>query len=268
MRGRSWINDYAPNFPEIVEEVRKLPVEACVLDSELTLFKKGTDKDIFISALAGPEIKKGHIAKAMVFDVLYVEDFNVEDLPFTDRQEILEELVPDPLSHVDVVETVSKGKKAFFQRIGKKEGEGVVLKERKSPYTEGARSSDWLKVRHWRSEDVVVVGYTKGEGARASTFGSLVLAQKDKKGDWRYVGKSSGFKNRELTRLLQKMKKLQTSRNPFKKGEGPAEKEVQAWIKPKTVIEVRYYEKTPKGKLRFPDYTRERYDKKPDECTF
>jgi len=73
MRGRSWINDYAPRFPEIVEEIRKLPVEACVLDSELTFFKKGTDKDVFVTALANPETKKPYVAKAMVFDVLYVE---------------------------------------------------------------------------------------------------------------------------------------------------------------------------------------------------
>ena len=72
LRGRSWINDYAPKFPELVAEVRLLPVEDCVLDSELTFFKKGTDRDVFVTALANPETKKGYTAKLMVFDALFV----------------------------------------------------------------------------------------------------------------------------------------------------------------------------------------------------
>jgi len=140
MRGRSWINDYAPRFPEIVEEIRKLPVESCVLDSELTFFKKGTDRDVFITALANPETKKGYTAKAMVFDVLYVEDYNLKNLPFEDRQEILEELIPEELDHVDPVKTVKKGKKAYFEKLKRKGGEGIILKERKSPAVRGGCS--------------------------------------------------------------------------------------------------------------------------------
>jgi len=114
MRGRSWINDFAPRFPEIVKEIRKLPVESCVLDSELTFFRKGTDKDVFITALASPETKKGYTAKAMVFDVLYVEDYDLRDLPLEDRLDILKEIIPEELKHVDPVKTVKKGKKAYF----------------------------------------------------------------------------------------------------------------------------------------------------------
>lgn len=113
MRGRSWINDYNAKFPEIVEEIRKLPVESCVLDSELTFFKKGTDQDVFITALANPETKKGYTAKAMVFDVLYVEDYDLRDLPLEDRLDILKEMIPEELKHVDPVRTVKKGKKAY-----------------------------------------------------------------------------------------------------------------------------------------------------------
>jgi len=127
MRGRTWINDYAPRFPEIVEEIRKLPVDSCVLDSELTFFKKGTDKDVFISALAKPETRKGYVAKAMVFDVLYVEDYDLRDLPLEDRLDILKELIPGKLRYVEVVKTVKKGKKAYFERLKRKGGEGFPI---------------------------------------------------------------------------------------------------------------------------------------------
>lgn len=267
MRGRSWINDYAPNFPEIVEEVRKLPVEACVLDSEITFFEKGSDRDVFISALAGPETKKGRTAKAMVFDVLFIEDYDLENLPFKERQEILGDLVPDRLRHVDVVETVTRGKKAYFRKIGKKGGEGVVLKERQSPYSEGERTSDWLKVKHWRSDDAVVVGYTKGKDSRASTFGALILAQRDKKGKWRYIGKTSGFTNQELQDYLKRLRRTRIRNSPLATEDVHEVDNVKAWVKPKIVIEVKYYEKTPSGRLRFPSYMRERHDKQPRDCS-
>jgi len=254
MRGRSWINDYAPRFPEIVAEIRKLPVQAAVLDSELTFFKKGTGKDVFLTALAGPEAKKPYTAKAMVFDVLYVEDYDVKNLPFTDRQEVLLDMVPDELSHVDVVKTVTKGKKAYFEKLKKMGGEGVILKERKSPYREGERTSEWLKVKNWRSVDAVVVGYTHGKGVRAKTFGSLILAERDK-GKWRYIGKASGFSDQEMTRLLQKMRKLETSKPS---AEVPPDVDAKAWVKPKMVVEVKYYERTPDGILRFPDYVKQK----------
>jgi len=213
--------------------------------------------------LAGPEVKKPYTAKAMVFDALYVEDHDLKNLPFTDRQEILLDLVPDELKHVDAVKTVTKDKKAYFEKLGKMGGEGVVLKERKSPYREGERTSEWLKVKNWKSDEAVVVGYTEGKGARSKTFGALVLAQRDRNGEWRYVGKTSGFTEETLTQLLQKMRKLETSKPPIVDAE--AVSDVKVWVKPKIVVEIKYYEKTPDGKFRFPDYVRERDDKTPEE---
>jgi len=264
MRGRSWINDYAPLFPEIVEEIRKLPVDSCVLDSELTFFKKGTDKDVFITALAKPETKKGYTAKAMVFDVLYVEDYDLRDLPLEDRLEILKDLIPGKLRHVEAVRTVKKGKKAYFERLKRKGGEGVILKERLSPYREGERTEEWLKVKNWRSDEAVVVGYTEGKGARSKTFGSLILAQRDRDGKWRYVGKTSGFDEETMKRLLQEMRRLKTDRPPVKDADKVSN--VKAWVKPKIVVEVKYYERSKHGVFRFPDFLRVRTDKRLGEC--
>jgi bifunctional non-homologous end joining protein LigD len=265
IRGHSWINDYSLRFPEIVEEIRKLPVDSCVLDGELTFFEKGTDRDVFITALASPETKKGYVAKAMVFDVIYVEDYDLRDLPLEDRLDILKDLIPEELKHVDPVRTVKKGKKAYFERISRKGGEGVIIKERKSPYREGERTEEWLKVKNWRSDEAVIVGFTKGKGERAKTFGSLILAQRDRDGKWRYVGKASGFTEEQMKQLLQKMRrlKLKTDRPPVKNPEKVDN--VQAWVKPRIVVEVKYYEKSKNGVFRFPDFLRVRTDKKPEE---
>jgi len=47
---RKWVNDYGRNHPELVEAVRKLPVDRCILDAEFTFFKKGTDRDVPLTA--------------------------------------------------------------------------------------------------------------------------------------------------------------------------------------------------------------------------
>ena len=264
LRGRSWINDYAPKFPELVAEVRQLPVGSCVLDSELTFFEKGTDKDVFVTALANPKTKKDYTAKLMVFDALFVEDYDLEKLPFSDRREIVEKVIPGRLKHIEAVETIEKNKKAYFQSLKAKQGEGVMLKERKSPYRDGERTREWLKVKHWKSDEAVIVGYSWGKGSRANTFGAVILAQRDKNGKWKYVGKASGFKEKELVNLLKRMRKLETNKSPVVNA--PSDVNVKAWVKPEIVAEIKYYEKTESGVFRFPDFVRERDDKTPEEC--
>ena len=60
-------------------------------------------------------------------------------------------------------------------------------------------------------------------------------------GRWRYVGKTSGFDEETMKQLLQEMGRLKTDRPPVKDAEKVGN--VKAWVKPKTVVEVKYYEK-------------------------
>lgn len=76
-----------------------------------------------------------------------------------------------------------------------------MLKRRTSTYQAGRRSRDWRKVKHVEHADVLVVGWSPGEGDRASTLGSLMLAERDGDG-LRYVGRvGTGFRDAALTRL-------------------------------------------------------------------
>jgi len=66
-----------------------------------------------------------------------------------------------------------------------------------------------------------------------------------------------------MQQLLQKMRRLK-SKPPLKDAEKVDN--VQAWVKPEIVAEVKYYEKSKNGLFRFPDFLRVRQDKAPDEC--
>ena len=54
--------------------------------------------------------------------------------------------------------------------------EGIIAKKKSSKYSQGTRSRDWLKIKDVKTQDCVVIGYTRGEGNRENYFGSLLLA--------------------------------------------------------------------------------------------
>jgi len=59
-----------------------------------------------------------------------------------------------------------------------------------------------------------------------------------------------------MQQLLQKMRRLKTSKPPLKDAEKVDN--VRAWVKPEIVVEVKYYEKSKNGLFRFPDFLRVR----------
>ena len=79
--------------------------------------------------------------------------------------------------------------------------EGVMAKRRDSPYREGKRSRDWIKLKHTLTQEVVVGGWRPGKGHRADSVGSLLVGIPDG-GGLRYVGRvGTGFTDAELDEL-------------------------------------------------------------------
>jgi bifunctional non-homologous end joining protein LigD len=145
--------------------------------------------------------------------------------------------------------------------------EGVVAKRVGSRYAVGKRTRDWLKVKTHGDQEFVIAGYTKGQGRRSGSFGSLVL------GYWRgdefaYAGNvGTGFNEAEIDRLLKNLKPLEREDPPFP--EVPKMPKVRkgdvAWVEPKLVAQVEFAEWTHDGHLRAPVYKGLREDKSADE---
>jgi len=264
MMGRSWKNDFAPRFPEIVKEAKRLRCKTCILDGELTFFKHGRDE--FVTALATEEIKKQYTVKLMVFDILSIDGKNIENKPIEERMKILKKVIPSSLKHIEIVKTYKQEKrfKQLFKKITKppRQGEGVVLKEKHSPYVEDSRAY-WVKVKKEKTADCVIVGITEGRGWRKPYFGALILAQYDDDGKLHFVGKCSGFDTETLKRFYKQFQKMKP---PSKKPIEANIPNVKKWLPPKIVVEIKYIERTPYGIFRFPVFLRERKDKRPQEC--
>src|SRR5207249_1552089 len=109
-----------------------------------------------------------------VFDVLEVEGEPLVDLPLVERRKRLEQLLDKRNRTVRLSEAFDDGV-ALLAAAREQQLEGIIAKRLDSRYLPGKRTRDWLKVKTHHEQEFVVVGYTKGTGTRASSFGSLVL---------------------------------------------------------------------------------------------
>ncbi len=138
-----------------------------------------------------------------------------------------------------------------------------MAKRLDSEYCQGKRTRYWLKVKTHGRQEFVIAGYTKGKGRRASSLGALILAVREG-GELRYAGNvGTGFTDREIDRLLEKLRSLERKDTPFR--EVPKMAKVRrddvVWVEPKLVAEVEFVEWTHDGRLRAPSYQGLREDK-------
>jgi bifunctional non-homologous end joining protein LigD len=197
-----------------------------------------------------------------VFDLLEVDGEPLVEAPLTERKERLRALLDGRNRTVFLSEDFEDGD-ALLEAARERGLEGVVAKRASSVYRAGKRTHDWLKVKLENTEEFVIVGYTKGSGRRAQTFGSLVLAVSDG-GEWRYVGNvGTGFDDAEIGKLLRLLRPLHRKTTPL-----PVEPKLPRvrkgdvqWVEPKLVAQVRYGEWTHDRHLRHPSYLGLRDDK-------
>jgi bifunctional non-homologous end joining protein LigD len=87
----------------------------------------------------------------------------------------------------------------------------------------GIRTREWLKIKNHKSQEAIIAGFTEPKRSRLH-FGSLLLAQY-KKGKLQYIGHAgTGFTDKMLKELMQKMKPLITGKSPFEENIKPTDR--------------------------------------------
>lgn len=256
------------NFPEL-SELKQLASNV-VLDGEIVVVKNGK-ADFQALQERGKAVKESEIqagtlrqpAQYVVFDVLEKDGKSLVNLPLLERKKILKASVKEG-EHVVLSDFVEEKGEDYYKVALERGIEGVMAKRKDSAYQQGLRTGDWLKFKKLQSCDCVVFGYTMGTGARARSFGALILGLYDGKTPV-FVGKvGTGFKEKTLQELMEAFKSLETDKKPF---EPTNVHEEITWLKPKLVAEVYYQVVTNDGKLRMPRFRGLRKDKSPSECT-
>lgn len=258
-------SDFAERFPEIINEVKYIKSKNCVLDGEITFFKK-SGHPFFLTAAATPKTKKDFDVKYMIFDILEADGKDITKLPLLKRLEILSRIIPPNLKHIKVIQThnVNKDYPKIYKSIVARKGEGVMLKKKTSEYVHNSREH-WVKIKKDQTEDCVVVGITEGLGRRKWTFGALVLGQYHR-GKLTYVGNvGSGLSDENLSEFFSMIMSMKPAGNPFG---GTGMGHVKKWIHPQIVVEVRAMERNKSNTLRLPVFIKVRTDKQPKDCTF
>jgi bifunctional non-homologous end joining protein LigD len=254
-------NDLTGRFPSVARAVEHAVRTAdAVLDGEIcALDEQGRSR--FSSLQEG----KGALA-LVAFDVLEVEGEPLLELPLSERRRRLEALV-DPRVGAVVVSPQFDDGDALLRAAEDQGLEGVVAKRLDSPYVPGRRVPEWQKVKVRGRQEVVIAGYTKGQGKRSGGFGALVAGVREA-GSLRWVGNvGTGYSDAEIDRLLRLLKPLRRPDSPF-----PAtpkmprvRKSDVVWVEPKLVAEVEFVEWTHEGRLRAPVYMGLREDKPADD---
>ena len=268
-------NDLTASFPELRAVGERLGSRQVVLDGEIVaLDQHGRPRFQLlqprIHASGADKVKRLAAEQPivyMVFDLLYVDGTVLLDLPYVERRRRLEglNLVTTETQNCALSPQFFGPGSDVLQASRAQSLEGIVAKRLDSPYLPGRRSPTWRKIKNVRTQEVVVGGFTPGQGNRQGRLGSLLLGIPSGHG-LEYVGQvGTGFSEEALDDLAARLGPLRSDHSPFVTEVPRRYEGVATWVEPTLVGEVSFSEWTTEGRLRQPSWRGLRFDKAPDE---
>lgn len=272
--------DMTAAYPDLARLHEQLVALDAIVDGEIVAMKEGRPSFELLQSrinLANPRdierAAKQIPVSFVAFDILYLDGNSLIHLPLEERKDLLDETVVKN-RFMDVSPVIPGEGEALFAAAKARHLEGIVAKKLGSSYRPGKRSREWLKIKTVYDADVVIGGWTPGEGSRASKFGSLLVGTFEGDG-LRFNGSvGTGFNAATLAEVLGKLKELETGVNPFdsdpRSDKARWGKPIRDphWVEPVLVAAVQFRELTAGGKLRAPSFKGLRTDKDPEECRY
>ena len=269
-------------YPELADLHKQLVAIDAVVDGEIVAMLGGRPSFERLQSrinLQNPHDIKRAVKETPVtyiaFDLLYLDGVSLTNEPLETRKEMLEELVvPSDLIQVS---PVTEGAGIALAEVARGAHlEGIVAKKMGYPYRPGRRVRDWLKIKVIHDIDVVIGGWSKGEGRRSDSFGALLVGAYDDDGDLRFMGSvGTGFDDATIDQIVELLQECETDEAPFKGGKTALRSAGKMnrvreprFVEPVLVARVEFRELTSAGKLRAPSFKGLRADKKADEVTF
>ena len=248
LRSRSGL-DVTARFPGVAADLASQPEEQLLLDGEAVALNSDGLPDFGLlqaSAGAGSRVD----IRYYPFDLLYLNGTLLHRVPLIERKRLMSRVLV-PTGVVLPVEYVETDGSSFFDAAVGLGLEGMVAKRARSEYEPGARSDSWLKIKTAQTQELVVGGYTQGAGARAASFGALLVGYQGGDG-LRYAGRvGSGFDDAALDDLRRTLDGLAATYSPFLPD--PELDRLDArFVRPEMVVRVRFAQWTADERLRAP----------------
>jgi DNA ligase-1 len=268
-RGEELVTD---QFPELIETISKFEYDF-VIDGEILAMK---DNAVLLFNDLQKRLNRKNVTKKLLqdvpvgfyaYDILEYNGTDIRAQPMSDRRSILEQLYKsiEPQHNLELSFLVDFKSWADLYPIRDNSrtlnSEGLMLKQKASPYHTGRKKGDWWK---WKVDpltiDAVMIYAQKGSGRRSSKYTDYTFAVK-KDDKLVTVAKAySGLTDKEITEISRWVNK-----NAIEKF-GPVRT-----VKPELVFEIAFEGIALSNRhksgvaLRFPRIARWRKDKPADE---
>jgi len=187
-----------------------------------------------------------------VFDLLWLDGRSLLDEPLEERKRRLREVLrTDP--RVRFSEHTDGNGLAAYEAAEARGLEGVMAKDRRSPYRPGARSMDWRKIKIRPEQELVVGGYTVGKGYAVDLAALHVGIHEG--GVLRYAGKvGAGFTQTTRLELRDLLAPLATPDPPFEPAPPRRLAVATTWVRPEIVVRADFAGWTGDGLVRQASY--------------
>jgi len=256
-------------FYPVYEALKKWPVNV-VVDGEIMVLNDQGVPDF--SDLQNWRSEADGNLIFYLFDVLWLDGFDLMNLPLIERREILRSITPNT-DTIKLSENFDEKGTVFFALADKMGLEGIMAKKANSLYTPDLRTKEWLKIKTEKLQEAIIGGYTRNEGS-TKQFSALLLGLLEN-GAFNHIGVvGTGFTDKLQTAILKKLKPLIIKECPFSTvpeynkpsrfRPNPPKAQV-TWVKPEVVCEISYREMTKDGAIRHPSFRGLREDKNATE---
>jgi DNA ligase-1 len=266
------MNEITASLPEVVEMSARLDAREAILDGEvIAVDAQGRQlafQDLMRRFGRVKNIEESRAERPLrlhLFDLLAVDGSLTIDRPYSERIEMLEELAREAgmQTVTRIVKPSLPEAEKFFRDAIAAGYEGVVAKSLMSAYMPGVRGRGWVKIKHARTLDLVIVAADWGYGRRHGWLSNYHLAARDERtGGYTEIGKTfKGLTDDQFREITERLLAL-------KLGEAHG----TVTVRPEVVVEVAYndIQRSPQYEsgmaLRFARIVRIRDDKSPAEA--
>ena len=252
--------DWTRKFGKVVvKALQDLPTGTAILDGELVV---ETDSGASDFSTLQADLSAGRSDRFLlyVFDLLYLDGYDLRAVPLVKRKELLERIVSNDDSRIIRFSSHFTENGAMVLRHACRLSlEGIVSKLGDAPYRAG-RGKSWVKSKCSARQEFVIAGYVPSTVSRKA-IGSLVLGVYE--GDeLHHVGRvGTGFTANLAEDLFRRLERIRATSSPFA-GRLTAEEARQVkYVRPELVAEVEFRAWTADGHLRHASFRGLREDK-------
>jgi len=257
--GLDWTKKFGK---QIVAAFQGLPVGTTLIDGELVVETAAGASD-FSALQADLSADRTDRFIFYVFDLLYLDGYDLLGLPLIERKTLLQNLVGNASVLIRYSEHF-EGDGAVIRNHACRLGlEGIVSKLRDAPYRSG-RGKTWVKSKCSLHQEFVIAGYVPSTTSRKA-IGSLVMGVYDGK-KLKHVGRvGTGYSASVAEELYRRLERIRITESPFaERLTADAARQVR-YTKPQLVAEVEFRSWTADGNLRHAAFRGLREDKDPAE---